>query len=73
MSTPVGYTFALILYFGSDVKQSHCKTYRPPPQYRRFCRQIEADKNGEQDYKILFPVFVGEMATAKIQTGKEWT
>ena len=51
--------------------QSHRKTYRQPPhQCRRFCRYNGADESGGQGCQILFPVFGGEMATAKIQTVK---
>ena len=78
MSTPAGYAFALILFFGRGRGRGGRATAKPTDSRRssaeRFAVKNEADESGGQDCQILFPVFGGEMATAKIQTvkGAEW-
>ena len=78
MSTPAGYAFALILFFGRGRGRGGRATAKPTDSRRSsaegFAVKNEADESGGQDCQILFPVFGGEMATAKIQTvkGAEW-
>ena len=77
MSTPAGYAFALILFFGRGRGRGGRATAKPTGNRRSsadgFAVRMKQTKAG-QDFFILFPVFGGEMATAKIQTvkGKEW-
>ena len=78
MSTPAGDAFALILFFGRGRGRGGRATAKPTDSRRSsaegFAVKNEADESGGQDCQILFPVFGGEMATAKIQTvkGAEW-
>ena len=74
MSTPAGYALALILFFGRGRGRGGRATAKPTDSRRSsaegFAVKNEADESGGQDCQILFPVFGGEMATAKIQTVK---
>ena len=73
MSTPAGYAFALILFFGRGRGRGGRATAKPTVSRRTsadgFAVKMERTKAG-QGCQILFPVFGGEMATAKIQTVK---
>ena len=77
MSTPAGYAFALILFFGRGRGRGGRATAKPTVSRRTsadgFAVIMKRTKAG-QGCQILFPVFGGEMATAKIQTvkGGEW-
>ena len=74
MSTPAGYAFALILFFGRGRGRGGRATAKPTVSRRNsadgFAVRMERTKAGGQGCKILFPVFGGEMVTAKIQTVK---
>ena len=74
MSTPAGYVLALILFFGRGRGRGGRATAKPTVSRRSsadgFAVKMKRTKAGGQDYQILFPVFGGEMATAKIQTIK---
>ena len=73
MSTPAGYALALILFFGRGRGRGGRATAKPTGSRRSsadgFAVRMKRTKAG-QDCQILFPVFGGEMATAKIQTVK---
>ena len=73
MSTPAGYAFAFILFFGRGRGRGGRATAKPTVSRRSsadgFVVRMKRTKSG-QDCKILFPVFGSEMATAKIQTVK---
>ena len=78
MSTPAGYALALILFFGRGWGRGGRATAKPTVSRRSsadgFAVKMKQTKAGGQDCQILFPVFGGEMATAKIQTvkGEGW-
>ena len=77
MSTPAGDAPAFILFFGRGRGRGGRATAKPTVSRRTsadgFAVKMERTKAG-QGCQILFPVFGGEMATAKIQTvkGAEW-
>ena len=74
MSTPAGYAPVLILFFGRGRGRGGRATAKPTVSRRTsadgFAVKMKQTKAGGQDCQILFPVFGGEMATAKIQTVK---
>ena len=69
-----GFALALILFFGRGQGRGGRATAKPTGSRRSsadgFAVKYGADESGGQDCQILFPVFGGEMATAKIQTVK---
>ena len=74
MPTLPGSAFAPILFFGRGRGRGGRATAKPTVSRRTsadgFAVIMERTKAGGQGCQILFPVFGGEMTTAKIQTVK---